>query len=433
MADPTSNSTSDSQEVVITGLGVVSPIGVGRDAFQASLHAGRSGVRLISRFNATGFPVWIGAEVLESDFDPKAHIRPRKSLKVMSREIQFGFTAADMAMGEAGLAEGSVDPERLGVVFGADMIYCELDELESAFRRCMEGGEFQFDRWGEAAMSEMFPLWLLRNLPNMVACHVAIAFDGRGPCNTVCHSDVSGLTAIAEAVRVIQRGKADVMIAGGVGGRVHPTLMAYRGDADLSHRRDDPARAMRPFDAARDGLVNGEGSAAIVLESRSYAEKRGARILGRVLSLASGHTGSASEAGASSAAIGHVIAEALRRADLSAADLGHVNAHGLSTPQADRIEAQAIHDELGDIPVTAPSSYFGHLGAGSGAMCLAASMVGLAEGEIPATLNYETPDPQCPVNVIHQKPLATSNRTFLKLAASRLGQTAAIVIDASEK
>src|SRR5215471_2164432 len=152
------------RDVVITGLGVVSPIGIGTEAFTASLRAGRSGVRPISLFDASGFPVRIGAEV--ADFDPKAYVRPRKSLKVMSREIQFGFAAADMAMTAARLQPGQAEPDRFGVVFAAEMIYCELDELEAVYRRCAAEGRFDFSRWGEAMMSEMFPLWLLRNLPN---------------------------------------------------------------------------------------------------------------------------------------------------------------------------------------------------------------------------------------------------------------------------
>ncbi len=279
--------SSDPREVVITGLGVVSPIGIGRDAFRSALREGISGVRPITLFDASRFPVRIAAEV--ADFDPKAYVRPRKSLKVMSREIQFGFAAADFALTDARVQPGGVEPDRFGVVFGAEMIYCDLDELSGIYRRCIAEGRFDFSCWGESMAGEMYPLWLLRNLPNMVACHVAIVHDARGPNNTIGHSDVSSLAAIAEAVRVIQRGAADVMIAGGVGARINPTSMSYRGDIDQSHRNDDPARAARPFDAGRDGLVNGEGAAAFILESRENAQKRGVRILARILSDSSAH------------------------------------------------------------------------------------------------------------------------------------------------
>ncbi|HEY2882423.1 MAG TPA: beta-ketoacyl synthase N-terminal-like domain-containing protein, partial [Pirellulales bacterium] len=273
------------REVVITGVGVVSPIGIGREAFWTSLAHGVSGVRPITLFDASDNPVKIGAEVV--DFDPKQYVRPRKSLKVMSRDIQFGFAAADMALADAGVAPNSQDPDRFGVVFGSEMIYCELAELEAVYRATLPEGQFDFDRWGEAMMSNIYPLWLLRNLPNMVACHIAIVHDARGPNNTIGHSDVSSLGAMIEAVRVIQRDAADIMIAGGVGARINPTSMAYRGDGDLSHRNDNPAGASRPFESNRDGLVNGEGAAAFILESRQHAQQRGAPILARVLSFAS--------------------------------------------------------------------------------------------------------------------------------------------------
>jgi 3-oxoacyl-[acyl-carrier-protein] synthase II len=427
---PSSSQTSNPREVVITGLGVVSPIGIGAEAFTASLRAGRSGVRPISLFDASGFPVRIGAEVV--DFDPKAYVRPRKSLKVMSREIQFGFAAADMAMTAAGLQPGQAEPDRFGVVFGAEMIYCEFDELEAVYRRCIADGGFDFGRWGEAMMSEMFPLWMLRNLPNMVACQIAIVHDARGPNNTINLSDVSSLLAIIEAVRIIQRDAADVMIAGGVGARVDPTAMSYRGEGDLSVRNDDPSRASRPFDAKRDGLVNGEGAAAFILESRQHAQKRGAPLLAQVLSYSSAHEPLAGNPTVkleplTGSAIRQVLSGSLARAGLQASDIGHANAYGLSTVAEDRYEAQAIHAVLGDVPVTAPKSFFGHLGAGGGAMELAASLAGMNAGEIPMTLNYEEADPQCPVNVVRE-PLRSERRTALKLSSSRLGHAAALLI-----
>src|SRR5215471_2777611 len=209
---PSEISSNTSREVVITGLGVVSPTGIGREAYWKSLREGRSGVRSISLFDASGYPVRIGAEV--ADFDAKLYVRPRKSLKVMAREIQFGFAAADMALTDAAIEPTRLEPDRFGVVFGAEMIYGELSEVEAAARRSKQNGSFNVTQWGEHALGELFPLWMLRNLPNMVACHIAIVHDARGPNNTIGHSDVSSLAAFIEAVRVIQRDAADVMIAG---------------------------------------------------------------------------------------------------------------------------------------------------------------------------------------------------------------------------
>jgi 3-oxoacyl-[acyl-carrier-protein] synthase II len=414
------------REVVITGLGVVSPIGIGRDAFNASLRNGRSGIRPITLFDASGVPVRFAGEV--TDFDPKQYVRPRKSLKVMAREIQFGFAAADMALQDAKLDPAREDPDRFGVVFGAEMIYCELNELESVYRNCIVDEGFKFDRWAEAAMSEIYPLWLLRNLPNMVACHIAIAHDARGPNNTIGHSDVSSLNAIIEGVRVIQRDAADVMIVGGVGARVNPTSQSYRGHGDLSHRNDDSARACRPFDADRDGLVNGEGAAAFILESRQHAEKRGAPILASVLSYASAHEPLRPNQPLAGLAVRSVLTDSLNRAGLQPSDLSHVNAHGLSTIDDDRYEAQAIRAILGDVPVTAPKSFFGHLGAGCGAVELVATLLPFRDGEVPVTLNYDEPDPQCPVNVVHGEPFRAPFHAAIKLSTSRLGHATALLV-----
>jgi 3-oxoacyl-[acyl-carrier-protein] synthase II len=430
------------REVVVTGLGVVSPIGIGRDAFNASLRAGRSGIRPITLFDASGVPVRFAGEV--TDFDPKLYVRPRKSLKVMAREIQFGFAASDMALADANLDPTRQDPDRFGVVFGAEMIYCELNELEGVYRACMveepsPGGEgrvrglFQFDRWADAARSEIYPLFLLRNLPNMVACHVAIAHDARGPNNTIGHSDVSGLNAMIEGVRVIERDAADVMIVGGVGARINPTSQAYRGHSDLSHRNDNPTRACRPFDAQRDGLVNGEGAAAFILESRQHAEKRGAPILARVLGYSSAHEPLRPNQPLAGLAVRRALVDSLSRAGLQPTDLSHVNAHGLSTIDDDRYEAQAIHAVLGDVPVTALKSFIGHLGAGCGAVELVGSFSAIQSGEIPVTLNYEHPDPECPVDVVCREPrrlLPATRNAVVKLSTSRLGHAAALVIGA---
>src|SRR5262249_38175935 len=144
-----------------------------------------------------------------------------------------------------------LDPERVGVVFGADMIYCELPELASVFRACLVDGQHSKPLWGVKAMSELYPLWMLKYLPNMAACHIGIAVDARGPNNSITLGEVSSLLAIAEAMRTIERGQADVVITGGGSSRLHPTPLLYRGEQRLSHRNDDPAAASRPFDAGR--------------------------------------------------------------------------------------------------------------------------------------------------------------------------------------
>jgi 3-oxoacyl-[acyl-carrier-protein] synthase II len=415
-------------DIVITGVGVVSPIGIGCGPFWEALAAGTSGIRLIDLFDSSSLRVRFGGQV--ADFDPKLYVRPRKSLKVMSREIQMGFAAADLAMADAGLAAGAVEPERFGVVFGADMIYADLEDLERTYRRSVVDGRFSFPAWAEAIQEELHPLWLLKHLPNMTASHVAIAHDARGPNNSIVLGDVSSLLAVAEAASVIRRGWADVMLAGATGCRLHPTALVARGDALLSHRGDDFRRASRPFDRDRDGLVNGEGAGTLVLESRAHAERRGARIRGRLLATAARCEPGARRGGLTGSSLRAAIRAARTAAGLEPAAVGHVNAHGASTIDMDRAEAAAIRAELGDVPVTAAKGSFGHLGAGSGVVELAASVLALERGLVPHTLNYETPDPACPVNVVHGGPLAGRPATAIAVNVCSTGQAAAVAVAA---
>ena len=414
------------RDIVITGLGVVSPIGIGSAAFWEALVAGQSGIRPVDRFDASSLRVRFGGQI--PDFDPRQYVRPRKSLKVMSREIQLGFAAADLAVTEAGLGPGTVEPERFGVVFGSDMIYAELEDLEQTYRRSARDGQFDFLLWSEAIHEELHPLWLLKHLPNMAASHIAIAHDARGPNNSIVLGDVSSLLAIAEAASVIRRGWADVMLAGGTGCRLHPSALVARGDSLLSHRADDFQAACRPFDRDRDGLVNGEGAGTIVLEAREHAERRGATIRGELLATASRCEPGAHHRGLSGRSLRQAIQSACDAAGLEAGAVGHVNAHGVSTVEMDRVEAGAIAAELGDVPVTAPKSSFGHLGAGGGTVELVASLLGLERGLVPATLNYQTPDPECPVNVVHGTPLADRPPTAVKVNLSTTGQAVAVVV-----
>ena len=199
----------------------------------------------ISTLADTDLSVRIGAEL--SDFEPKQYVKPRKALKVMSREIQLGFSAATLAMAHSAMATGNVDPDRLGVLFGSEMMYCHPDELTDVYRRCMVDGRFEFSRWGDAFMSQMYPLWMLKYLPNMTACHIGIAHDARGPNNTICQGEASSLLATIEATWIIQRGHADVMFVGGSGSRLSMTPLMYRCDGNLSHRNEDPAAAFTTF------------------------------------------------------------------------------------------------------------------------------------------------------------------------------------------
>ncbi len=415
---------------VITGVGVVSPIGIGCDSFWNALVQLRSGVERIPHRAHVAAPLQIGGTI--KDFDPKEYVKPRKALKVMSREIQTGFSAATMAMQQAELESDQLVPERLGVVFGSEMLYCEPQEMLGVYGRCIENGQFHMQRWGDVFMSEMYPLWMLMYLPNMTACHVGIAHDARGPNNTICQGEVSSLLALIEAASIIHRGHADVMIVGGSSSRLSMSPMLYRGIEHLSSQVDPPERACRPFDLSRDGSVNGEGAAAFILESEEHAVGRGARIVARVrswgLSFGSKENGSSSH--------GHAIARSIERAleqgGLAAAEVGHVNAHGSGSRSDDQVEAQGIRRALGQVPVTAPKSFFGNVGASSGAVEMVASIMGLVHRTIPPTLNFSQPDPTCPVHVIHDEPVAAQHPTALVLSQSGTGQAAAVLLESGE-
>ena len=421
-------SSESSREVVITGVGMVSPIGIGRAEFWSSMVEARSGVGPITHFDTSTWGVKFAGQV--HDFEPKQYVRPRKSLKVMSREIQFGFTAADLAFADAGLADQSIDPERFGVVFGADMMYCDLQEMVDAFHSCITEDEFDFSFWGSKALGKMYPLWMLKYLPNMPACHIAIALDARGPNNSITLGEVSSLMAISEATRVIQRGQADRMVAGGTSTRLHAMTCVSRGESQMSHRHDDPQGACRPFDANRDGLVSGEGAGALVLESRQAAEARGANILARVIGHGNAFEPRREGDALTGDAIRRSITQALAEAKLEPEDVGHVNAHGMSEIEPDRLEAQAIRDTLGDVPVTAPKSFFGHLGAGGGAVEAMASVLAIHHDHVPVTLNYEQEDPECPVRVVRDEPLQGAKKVALVLNQASTGQAAALLIAA---
>lgn len=415
------------QDAVITGLGIVSPIGIGREAFWASLVAGRSGVAPIASFDASGLPVRIAGEV--SDFDPKQYVRPRKSLKVMSRDSQFAVTAADLAWEDAGLGNATLDPDRLGVVVGADRVRNEFSDIEGTFRACRVEGQFKPELWPTVGAAEAYPLMLLKNLPNMLGSHISILKDARGPNNTICLAEASSLLALGEAAAAIERGAADVMVVGGAASRMHPIdwVRSELGD-QLSHENDNPAAASRPFDAGRTGAVRGEGGALFVLESRRHAEARGARIWGRVLSWTSAAAFPSSNQAALSAAIERTVGRALELAKVPAAQLGFVSAHGLSTSAGDALEAKALRAAIGNRPVVAFKSYFGNMGAGGGAVELAASVLALSERLLPATLNYNQPDAECPIEVVRGEPRGGTSGPALVLNYSAAGQVAALVV-----
>ena len=418
---------------VISGVGTVAPNGIGNGAFWDSLKAGRSGIGLLESMPNGGYPSKLAAEI--RDFDPENYIYCKKFIKVMSRDIQLGVTAASMAMQDAALKTGGIDPVRLGVVYGGGRISTRPEDLVAAASQILTDDMVEFTRWGEDGLGKIAPLWLLKRLPNMPACHVAIEHDAQGPNNTITCRDASALLALGEAVRVIERGAADAMIVGACSSNIHPVdLTKFNLFESLSHRDDDPEHACRPFDVTRDGTIVGEGAAAFIVERYEHAVAREANIYAEVLGVGAGSDGSGHTNGSDGRGIARSIQTALRRSNLEPDQIGHINAHGKSTQRDDLVEARGYYWGLGEatrrIPVTALKSYFGHFDGGSGAVELAGSLLSLRNETLPATLNYRIPDPRCRLNVVNDGPQPLRNLTALTVNRTAIGQSAAAIIRA---
>lgn len=379
----------------------------------------------MERFASSNYPAPIGGEVL--DFNPKQYVRPRKSLKVMCRETQLGFTAAELAWADAGLEDATIDPDRLGVIVGTNSFRSQIEDLADLYRTALAQGDNTLEHW-RAGMREMYPLWMLKYLPNIIACHIGIAHDARGPINSIIHGNVSSLLSIIEATDVIARGHADIMLAGGASSMLPIVDMVWHGGAELSRNITDPAAACRPFEANRDGMVTSEGGAMFVLESRAHAAQRGAKLQGKVLGYGRRFEPCADTQKPTGQSIRQSIEATLAMSNVPASKIGHVSAHGLATVNDDIIEAQAIEQTLGDVPVTAAKSFFGNLGPGGGAAELALSLMGLHHGVVPPTLNYEQPDPACPVNVVSTIQPARGS-TVLAMNHKLTGQAVSLLID----
>ena len=426
-------------------MGLISPLGNTLGELWEALSSGRSGVERLSAIPPDHLPSPYGAEARQftgdvGDFgslDGNLKKAVRKGLKVMCRECQMGVAAAMRALADAGLAAGGLEPERSGIVFGSDYMLSEPQEFSSGMDLCA-GPErrFDFSRWGGEGMRQMSPLWLLKYLPNMPACHIAIYHDLRGPNNSITHREASANLAVAEAVRTIQRGAADVMLAGATGTRVHVMKALHASQQEeLAAPGSEPAQASRPFDQARTGMVLGEGAGVIVLEELEAARARGATIYAEVIGGGSSSVAARHTVAHRGRALENAARRALSEAGIPADQLGHIHAHGLSTRTSDREEAQALRAVLGEaadrIPLTAAKSYFGNLGAGSAAVELIASVLALRDGRLFPLLNYDTPDPDCPIFAARdgQTPAGES---FLTLSVTPQGQASCVVVRRAE-
>jgi 3-oxoacyl-[acyl-carrier-protein] synthase II len=415
-------------DIVITGLGAVTPIGIGRQALEQALLRGECRFKEILRAHS-GEWGFVGATV--DEFDGKLYVAPRKALKMMSREVQIAYASAHLAWEDAGLIDAKPDPNRIGVVFGSEMIPGDHCEVLDAIRSCTTNGVMDHSLWGNNFSKSIFPLWMLRNLPNMPACHVAIAVDARGPNNTIVMEEISGILALGEAIGIMQRDQADMMIVGAVGSRVTPTRLMYRKPAAYFNRAEIDAPTQfhsRAFDSASAGIVPAESGVTLVLERRRNAVARNATIYGQVLSVVSRCGRPQSSVGGSSQSIASAAQAALESAGIEASDLAAVSAQGFSHKQLDKVEAEAIFRFAANSPVTSFASYLGTAGSASGLAQLVAGILATRHRQVLPILGCNNPDPSSSINLCQEK-RTTDLTHLLQVSFTFEGQAVAAVVD----
>ncbi|MBA4064937.1 MAG: beta-ketoacyl-[acyl-carrier-protein] synthase II [Isosphaera sp.] len=427
------------RRVVVSGVGVVAPNGVGREAFWQGCVDGHSGVGPIRSFDASNHPIRVAGEV--HDFDPAPFLpeKFRKSVKVMGRAARFGVGAAGLAVADSGLDPDRTDPDRLGVVMGTGLVPMDLGELAPLLARACDETGFDATRLPDPARpdSPLYPLWLLKYLPNMVAAHVSMAFDCRGPNNTVVTACVAGTQAVGEAYRLVARGDADVMLAGGADSRIDPLmLLAYTALGTLSKRADlAPEERSRPFDRLRDGFVISEGAAVLVLEEYERAKARGAPIYAEVLGWGSSFDAySVTKPDPDGRGGARAIAAALTEARVDHRDVGYINAHGTSTKLNDAMETAAVKRVFGDgakeVQLSSIKSMIGHSIGASGAIEAAALALSLHTQVYPPTINLTNPDPACDLDYIPNTARQGRVRYGLSTSFGFGGQNGALVMAA---
>jgi len=434
------------RRVVITGLGVVTPGGVGIEELFAGILAKRRSIKQIDLFDASSFPCRIGGQL--NGFSARSHVPKsyRKAVKVMARDIEIAVAAADLAVRDAGITTVGVDPDnvdvdstRLGCNIGAGLICVDLDELGSAVNTAVTDGKFDLKAWGREGMNNLTPLWLLKYLPNMLACHVTIIHAAKGPSNTITCGEASGQLAVGEAARTIARGAADLAIAGGAESKLNPMGLLRQGLLGrlTTAGNDEPGAACRPFDADHAGTVIGEGGGLLILEERDRAVAREARVYAEV----AGFGAACDPAGIDylRPAIGGLapaVAAALKDASIGPEQIDLVIPQGTAVPAEDVAEARALGEALGQraasVPVAPLAGGIGNLFAGAGAVNLAMGAMALHRQTVPPAVNCEAVDESCRLNV-PAEPAAAELRYALCFGVAVGGQSAAVVLKHHEQ
>ena len=381
------------RRIVITGLGIVSPIGIGKENYWDSLRNGRSGTGRVTFFDTSTYPCQIDAEV--KNFQPENYI-DKKTIRRMDRFTQFALAAADMAIRDGGLDTDKIDPERVGVIAGTGI--GGLSTIEEEHSVLLERGA-----------RRVSPFLIPRLIPNIAPGEIAIRWGFRGPNYAVSSACSTSNHAIGDAVRMLRYGDADVIVAGGTEAAITPLGFAgFCAARTLSTRNDSPEKASRPFDKNRDGFVMGEGAGIVVLETLEHALSRGVPIYGELAGYGATDdayhiTAPAPDAVASIKA----MQLALKDADVQPQEVQYVNAHGTSTHLNDKTETMALKAVFGEharkLAISSTKSMTGHLLGAAGAAELIATLLCMQNKLAHPTINYETPDPECDLDYIPNK------------------------------
>jgi 3-oxoacyl-[acyl-carrier-protein] synthase II len=378
------------RRVVVTGLGALTPIGNTADEFWSALLQGRSGVGPITKFDATDYPTRIAGEV--KNFDPLAFV-DKKDARRLDPFLQYAMACAVMAVQDAALDTEKVDGSRFGVLIGSGI---------GGISTLLETHKTLLDKGPDRVSPFFIPMMII----NMASGLVSMRFGAKGPNSAVVTACATGNHAIGDSFKIIQRGDADVMIAGGSEAIVIPlTIAGFCSMKAMSTRNDDPTRAMRPFDANRDGFVCGEGAGLVILESLDHARARDARIYAEVVGYgltADAHHLTAPDPEGDGAA--RAMVGALRDGGLDASAVDYINAHGTSTPYNDKFETLAIKRVFGEharrVAVSSTKSMTGHMLGAAGGVEAIATALALHHGVLPPTINYESPDPDCDLDYV---------------------------------
>lgn len=395
--------------VVISGMGSVSALGIGADALFKGLCAGTSGLGRITRFDPGGFPVQIGGEVRDlnvKDYVPKSY---RKSIKVMARDIEIAVAAAKCAVEDAGLiTRGSGEdltddqltyrPERMGCNIGAGLIAAETDEMSAAMTTARtESGGFSYRAWGGEGgrgMEALTPLWLLKYLPNMLACHVTIIHGAEGPSNTITCSEASGLLTLGESMRIIERGAADMCFSGSVESKLNPMGLLRLDFADrLAHLTSVPEgqTVVTPYDPDTQGGVLGEGGGIVILENAQTAAKRNAKVYAEAVGFGGGHSDARYSAGENDEGFGYAIENALDDAGITPEQVDLIVPMASGVPELDRPELGALRRifgaRLASIPLVTIQPNVGNCVAGAGGLQVVVGAMCLHTQTIPARIH----------------------------------------------